>query len=33
VAVVRLEGAAAELPDVAMPQWLFAFLGTLPESP
>ena len=33
VAVVRFEGAAAELPDVAMPQWLFAFLGTLPESP
>ena len=33
VAVVRLEGAAQELPDVALPQWLFAFLGALPEGP
>lgn len=33
VAVVRFDGAAAELPGVAMPQWLFAFLGTLPEAP
>ena len=33
MATVRLEGAAMELPDVAMPQWLFAFLGALPEGP
>jgi hypothetical protein len=33
VAVIRLDGAAMEVPDVAMPQWLFAFLGTLPEGP
>jgi hypothetical protein len=32
-AVVRFDGAAAEFPDVAMPQWLFAFLGALPEGP
>ncbi len=30
---VRLEGAAMEVPDVAMPQWLFAFLGALPDGP
>jgi hypothetical protein len=33
VAVFQLEGAAGELPDVAMPQWLLAFLGVLPEGP
>ncbi len=31
-ALVRFDGAAAEFPDVAMPQWLFAFLGALPEG-
>ncbi len=30
-ATIRLERAASELPDVAMPQWLFAFLAGLPE--
>lgn len=32
-AVLRLDGAAVDLPDVTMPQWLFAFLGALPEGP
>jgi len=32
-AAIALDGAAMEVPDVAMPQWLFAFLGTLPEGP
>jgi hypothetical protein len=32
-AVFQLEGAAADVPDVAMPQWLFAFLAALPEGP
>jgi len=32
-ATISLDGAAMEVPDVAMPQWLFAFLGTLPEGP
>ena len=32
-ATIRLEGEAMELPGVAMPQWLFAFLGALPEGP
>jgi hypothetical protein len=32
-AVVQLTGAAADVPDVAMPQWLFAFLAALPEAP
>ena len=30
---VRLDGEAMEVPDVAMPQWLFAFLGALAEGP
>jgi hypothetical protein len=30
---VRLDGEAMEVPDVAMPQWLFAFLGAFPEGP
>ncbi len=33
MAAVRLDGAAGEVPNVPMPQWLFAFLGTLPEGP
>jgi hypothetical protein len=33
LAVFQLDGAAGDLPDVAMPQWLFAFLGALPEGP
>jgi hypothetical protein len=33
VAVVQLSGAAVDVPDVAMPQWLFAFLAGLPEGP
>ena len=33
VAIARFDGAASDVPDVAMPQWLFAFLGTLPEGP
>ena len=33
VAVLRLAGAAVDVPDVAMPQWLLAFLGALPETP
>jgi hypothetical protein len=33
MAAMRLEGAAGELPGVPMPQWLFAFLATLPEGP
>jgi hypothetical protein len=33
VAVLRLAGAAVDVPDVAMPQWLLAFLGALPEIP
>ena len=33
VASVRLAGAAIDVPDVAMPQWLLAFLGALPEGP
>ena len=32
-AVLRLDGAAIDIPDVALPQWLFAFLGALPEGP
>lgn len=32
-AFLRLDGAAMEIPDLAMPQWLFAFLGALPEGP
>lgn len=32
-ASIRLERAASELPDVAMPQWLFAFLAGIPELP
>ena len=32
-AMIALEGAAMEVPDVPLPQWLFAFLGTLPEGP
>jgi hypothetical protein len=31
--ILRLDGAAMDVPDVAMPQWLFAFLGALPEGP
>ncbi len=33
VAVLQLDGAALDYPEVALPQWLFAFLGTLPEGP
>ena len=31
--MLRLDGEAMDFPDVAMPQWLFAFLGALPEGP
>src|SRR5512136_1386896 len=33
VAAFELEGAASEVPEVAMPQWLLAFLGVFPEGP
>jgi hypothetical protein len=33
VASMQLDGAAMELPDVALPQFLLAFLATLPETP
>jgi hypothetical protein len=33
VAVLQLDGAALDYPDVELPQWLLAFLGTLPEGP
>ncbi len=33
VALLQLDGAAVDVPDVAMPAWLLAFLGTLPEGP
>jgi hypothetical protein len=32
-ATIALDGAAMEVPDVALPQWLFAFLGLLPGNP
>ena len=32
-AILRLHGSAGDVPDVTMPQWLFAFLGALPEGP
>ncbi|MEI7705878.1 MAG: hypothetical protein WCK73_14920 [Deltaproteobacteria bacterium] len=32
-ASMELEGAANDIPDAAMPQWLFAFLGAFPEGP
>ena len=32
-AILRLDGSAMDVPEVSMPQWLFAFLGALPEGP
>ena len=32
-AILRLDGAAMDVPDVTMPPWLLAFLGALPEGP
>jgi hypothetical protein len=33
VAVLELEGAAADVPEVPLPAWLFAFLGTFAVEP